>query len=241
MDRRYAPSIEPPHDAPMAALSPAFSLELEPLRQQMALTRRKLRSGEYLYRGGQPFHSLYLVHVGFLKTCELSRDGREQVTGFRMRGELVGAESIGLDAYSCDAIALADTEVWCLPYLPVLGICQVDPALQARLAAALAGEIRRDRSWMMTIGTLAAERRVAAFLLDFAARHAQLGYSHDHFILRMGRADIASYLAIQHETVTRALTSLVQRSLISVARREIRLLDVPQLHAWVASTHPTVH
>jgi CRP/FNR family transcriptional regulator len=221
-----------------ATTTPPFDIEL--LHRHAALAQRKLRAGEYLYRNGQPFNSLYLVHAGFLKTCELAQDGREQVTGFPMRGELLGVESIGLDAYACDVVALDDCVVWCVPYHPVLGASTDDPALHARLAAALANAIRRDRSWMLTVGTLAAENRVAAFLLDFAARQARLGFSSNHFILRMGRADIASYLALTHETVTRALTRLAQRGLISVLRREIRLLDIPKLRASTG-TSATVH
>lgn len=240
MDTPYAVAASVARPAPQPGFMPSSSLDIEPLRTRLALARRKLRAGEYLYRNGQPFGCLYLVHVGFLKTCELSPDGREQVTGFRMRGELLGVESIGLDAYSCDVVALDDSEVWCLPYAPVLGACRNDSDLQASLAATLADEIRRNRSWMLAIGTLAAEHRVAAFLLDFAARHARLGFSASHFVLRMGRADIASYLAVQHETVTRALTRLAQRDLISVRRKEIKLLDLPRLRAYVGGATGTV-
>lgn len=212
-------------------LPPAVEGELDigQLQQHMLVTRRKVRAGQYLYRNGQPFHALYLVHAGFLKTCELSEDGREQVTGFRMRGDLLGVESIGLAVHTCDAVALDDCEIWELPYPPVLNACLRIPELQTRLAAALAEEIRRDRSWMLTIGTLPAEQRVAAFLMDIADRHARLGFSPRHFILRMGRADIASFLALKHETVSRALSHLELLGYISVQRREVKLLDIPSL------------
>ncbi len=214
----------------------ALDLDMDQLRRQMQVTRRKVRAGQYLYRAGQPFDALYLVHAGFLKTCELSEDGREQVTGFRMRGDLMGVESIGLATFSCDAVALDDCEIWELPYPPVLGACAKIPQLQARLTAALAEEIRRDRTWMLAIGTLSAEQRVAAFLLDIAARHARLGFSPSHFILRMGRADIASFLALKHETVSRALSHLEEQGYILVSRRELKLLDIPRLGAYVG--HP---
>lgn len=204
-------------------------LDIAQLQQHMLVTRRKVRAGQYLYRNGQPFHALYLVHAGFLKTCELSEDGREQVTGFRMRGDLLGVESIGLVVHTCDAIALDDCEIWELPYPPVLNACLRVPELQVKLAAALAEEIRRDRSWMLAIGTLPAEQRVAAFLLDLAERHARLGFSPRHFILRMGRADIASFLALKHETVSRALSHLESLGYIFVQRREVKLLDLVNL------------
>lgn len=218
--------------SPPAAWPPLVAqpeLDIGELQRHMVVTRRKIRSGQYLYRNGQPFRALFLVHAGFLKICELSEDGREQVTGFRMRGDLLGVEAIGLATHACDAIALDDSEIWELPYPPVLSACLQVPDLQARLTAALAEEIRHDRSWMLTIGTLPAEQRVAVFLLDVAARHARLGFSASHFILRMGRADIASFLALKHETVSRALSRLEQLGYISVVRRDVRLLDVPRL------------
>ena len=223
--------------APQPSFEVHPDLDIEQLQQHMQVTRRKVRAGQYLYRSGQPFHALYLVHAGFLKTCELSEDGREQVTGFRMRGDLLGVETIGLKAHTCDAIALEDSEIWELPYPPVLNACLQIPELQIRLSAALAGEIRRDRSWMLTIGTLPAEQRVAAFLLDIANRHARLGFSARHFILRMGRADIGSFLALKHETVTRSLSRLERLGYISVLRREVKLLDIPRLrtHAGMRS------
>ncbi|HET8763686.1 MAG TPA: cyclic nucleotide-binding domain-containing protein [Rhodanobacter sp.] len=236
MDTSFAPlaveatSPQPPRsDAPL-------ELDIAQLQQYMVVTRRKVRAGQYVYRNGQPFRALHFVHAGFLKTCELSEDGREQVTGFRMRGDLLGVESIGLSVHTCDAVALDDAEIWELPFPPVLDALQHIPELQVRLAAALAEEIRRDRVWMLVIGTLPAEQRVAAFLLDIAARLARLGFSARHFILRMGRADIASFLALKHETVSRALSHLEQLQYISVLRREIKLLDIPKLRASVGTS-----
>jgi len=220
--------------ADIAALTAPGEIDIEALRKYVPVLRRKVAAGQYVYRAGQPFQALYLVHVGFLKTSELAGDGREQVTGFRMRGDLVGVESIGLKSYSCDVIALEDSEVWELPYPPVLTACFEMPDLQMRLTAALAEEIRRDRSWMLALGTLSAEQRVAAFLLDVAGRHAHLGFSDRHFILRMSRADMANFLALKHETVSRALSHLQDMQCISVQRREIRVLDLEGLSALAA-------
>jgi len=229
MDTPFVPStIEASTLRPAASEQP-LELDMEELQRHMVVTRRIIRAGQYLYRNGQSFHALYLVHAGFLKTCELSEDGREQVTGFRMRGDMMGVESIGLAVHTCDAVALEDSQIWELPYPPVLNACLHIPELQVRLSTALAEEIRRDRSWMLAIGTLPAEQRVAAFLLDLASRLARLGFSARHFILRMGRADIASFLALKHETVSRALSHLEQLGYISVLRREVKLLDVAKL------------
>lgn len=237
MDTPYAAWSTPEMPTPPALASePPLELDLEELQRHMVVTRRKIRAGQYLYRNGQLFRALHFVHAGFLKTCELAEDGREQVTGFRMRGDLLGVESIGLAVHTCDAVALEDSQIWELPYPPVLDACLHIPELQVRLSAALAEEIRRDRSWMLTIGTLPAEQRVAAFLLDFATRIGRLGFSARHFILRMGRADIASFLALKHETVSRALSHLEQLEYISVQRREVELLDIPRLSSCAGMT-----
>lgn len=210
---------------------------IDELRAHVPVLRRRIEAGGHVYRAGQSFNALFLVNVGCFKTCELSADGREQVTGFRMRGDLVGVESIGLAAYACDVVALEAGEVWELPYPAMLDACQRVPELQARLTAALAQEIRRDRAWMLSLGTLGAESRVAAFLVDIAERHAHLGMSGCHFLLRMCRADMASYLALKHETVSRALSRMADLGHIEVERRELRIVD-PEGLARLAHQEP---
>lgn len=234
MNAAAATSIVPPGAAHWAHREPDShdDIGIGELRAVVPVMRRKLAAGQYLYRAGQAFRALFLVNVGCLKTCELADDGREQVTGFRLRGDLVGVESIGLATYACDVVALESGEVWELPYPPMLAACLRVPELQTRLTAALAGEIRRDRLWMLALGTLSAEQRVAAFLLDLADRHAALGFSARHFILRMGRLDMASFLALKHETVSRALSRLGELALISIRRREVRIVDADGLHAF---------
>lgn len=201
------------------------TIDVETLRRYVPVFRHKLSPGHALYHAGQPFKSLFLVHAGFLKTIELSDDGRDQITGFRSKGDFLGTESIGLSTYACGAVALEGGEAWELPYPAMLNACREMPELHARLTAALAREIRADHAWMLTIGTLNAEQRVATFLLDEARRQARQGFSARHFVLRMRRADMASFLALTNETVCRVMTRLHDMKLIDVARREVRVLD----------------
>lgn len=224
----------------IVAAAPDTAIDIEALREYVPVRRCKHAAGQRLYHAGQPFHAIHLVEVGSYKTCELAEDGREQVTGFKMRGDLVGVESIGLTTHACDVVALEDSEAWELPYPAVLKACLHVPEFHARLTSALAAEIRCDRSWMLMLGTLAAERRVAAFLLDVAARYAALGYSARHFMLRMSRIDMASFLALKHETVSRALSRLHDLHFIAVQRREVKVLDIEGLRA-LASGHLAGH
>lgn len=193
--------------------------------------RRRVQSRQALFLAGQPCRSLFLVHAGYFKTCMASADGRERVTGLRMRGDVLGLESLGLDAYACDAVALDLAEVW---ELPVSSLDGVDPASQACLSAQLAAQVRRDWNCMLATGTLTAEQRVIDFLFDLSTRHAQLGFSPNSLDVRMSRAEIGSYLSLQLETVTRALSHLQSLGLISVDRRRITLVDQPALRARMA-------
>ena len=229
-----AERLELPQEAAPAEALPA--LELEALLKHMPVVRRTLTPGQYLYRAGQSFQALYLVHAGFLKSRLVSPDGREQITGFHLRGELLAVDAIGTATHGCDVIALDYSEVWELPYPPVLHACMRVPELQARLTAALAAEIRRDREWMLALGTLEAEQRVALFLLDLARRYQALGFSASRFVLRTTRAEMGSFLALKHETVTRALSRLHALGYISVERRDVRILDADALARLAGGT-----
>lgn len=209
-------------------------LDLETLLQGLPLRRRRLRARQYLFRAGQPRQSLFLVHAGFFKSSVVSEDGREKVTGFRMRGDLLGIDALDMPTYTCDAIALDVGEVW---ELPVAQLRKHVPEFQERLTSLLASEIRRDWSWMLALGTLTAEQRVIAFLLDLAARMERLGFSSRCLVLRMTRAELGNFLSLQLETVTRALSRLHAQGLIDVERREIRIEDPPSLRAMLRGSH----
>lgn len=206
---------------------------LEQLLHGLPLARRRLKRRQYVFRAGQPRHGLYLIHSGFFKTRVISEDGREKVTGFRLRGDLLGLEALDLPHYTCDAIALDVGEIW---ELPPAYLRERLPEFQERLTAALASEIRRDWNWMLVLGSLNADQRVVSFLLDFSSRLSALGFSATSMLLRMTRADLGNFLALQLETVVRALYRLQAQGLIEVDRREIRILDPVRLRAQLSIT-----
>lgn len=221
----HAAELPMPAYAPYVAPAPP---SLEALLSRWPLQRRRIRDKQYVFRAGQPRQALYFVHAGCFKTALLSEDGREKITGFRMRGDLLGLDALDMPSYACDAVALDIGEVWELPYA-ALG--DAPPELQAAITALLAGEIRRDWRWMLALGTLGADQRVAMFLLDLAARLQAMGFSARQVMLRMTRAELGNFLALKLETVTRALSRLQAQGLISVDGRQIGLLDAPGLRA----------
>jgi CRP/FNR family transcriptional regulator len=209
---------------------------LEQLLEGLPLSRRRLKRRQHVFRAGQPRHGLYLIHSGFFKTRVISEDGREKVTGFRLRGDLLGLDALDLPHYTCDAIALDMGEVW---ELPIAYLRDRVPEFQDRLTAALASEIRRDWNWMLVLGSLNAEQRVVSFLLDLSTRLSALGFSSTSMLLRMTRADLGNFLSLQLETVVRALHRLQAQGLIAVDSRQIRIVDPARLRAQL--TVPAIH
>jgi CRP/FNR family transcriptional regulator len=221
----------PAAHADVAAPAAGVPVGFEALLQGLPLRRRLVKPKQHVFRAGQPRHSLYLVHAGVFKTTVTADDGREKVTGFRLRGDLLGLDSLDMPTHACDAVALDVGEVW---ELPVEQLRRAVPDFEARLTAALAGEIRRDWSWMLAVSTLSAEQRVVAFLLDLAARLSALGFSPRQMLLRMTRADVGNFLSLQLETVVRALSRLQAAGLIAIDGREIRIEDADGLRALMA-------
>src|SRR5688572_20328038 len=144
----------------------------------------RLEPRQALFHAGQPRASLFYVRSGCFKTSVVSEDGREKITGFRMRGDLLGLDALDMPTYACDVMALDTGELWELPYARLRDEL---PQFQERVTALLASEIRRDWSWMLTLGTLGADQRVVTFLFDLASRLEQLGFSPNRLQLRMTR------------------------------------------------------
>ena len=194
---------------------------------ELVYIRKKVRRGESLFRVGDAFESLYAVRSGFFKTRVASEDGRDQVTGFLMAGELMGIDGIGTDKHNCDAIALEDSEVCVIPYSKLEELSQSFPPLQHHFHKVMSREIVRDHGVMLLLGSMRAEERLGAFLLNLSQRLAARGYSASEFNLRMTREEIGSYLGLKLETVSRAFSRFQEEGLVQVQQKQIRIIDIP--------------
>jgi len=187
--------------------------------------RRKMQRGERLYSAADPFQALYAVRLGFLKSLISASDGREQVTGFYMAGEVVGLDGISTQTHACDVVALEDSEVCVIPYDRLEGVASALPTLSRQLHKVLSREIVREHGVMLLLGSMSAEERLAAFLINLSQRFEARGYSRSEFVLRMTRAEIGSYLGMKLETVSRLLSRFAQDGLIAVSGKRVRILD----------------
>ena len=187
--------------------------------------QRKIKRQQPLYRTGDPFEAIYAIRTGSFKSDVLLEDGREQVTGFQMTGEILGLDGIDTGEHSCNAIALEDSEVCVISYPKLEELARVIEGLQHQFNRAMSREIVHDHSIMMLLGSMRAEERLAAFLLDMSQRFTARGFSPTEFHLRMTREEIGSYLGLKLETVSRAFSHFQEGGLISVQQKHIRILD----------------
>ena len=201
------------------------------LFEEMVYTRKRVRRGDALYHAGGEFDSLYAVRSGFFKSSVVLEDGRDQVTGFHMAGEILGMDGIGTGSHAVDTTALEDSEVCVIPYARL-----AEPALQRQLQKVMSRELVRDQGVMMLLGTMRAEERLAAFLLNLSQRFVARGFSQHEFHLRMTREEIGSYLGLSLETVSRLFSRFQDEDLITVQQKHIRILDIPGLKAVVVRT-----
>lgn len=209
--------------------------ELERL-DTLVSARRKVARGEALFRSGDAFESIHAVRVGFFKTCVASEDGREQVTGFHMTGELLGFDGIHGERHSCDAIALEDSQVCVIPFGRLEAMSREMPGLQRQVHRILSREIVRDHGVMLLLGSMRAEERLAAFLLNITQRLRARGFSATTMVLRMTRQEIGSYLGMKLETVSRTLSRFDADGVLEVRQRQIRVVDEGALRELIGSS-----
>jgi CRP/FNR family transcriptional regulator len=195
--------------------------------------RRSSKRGDHVFRAGESFHALYAVRAGFFKTTLLTEDGRDQVTGFQMAGELLGMDGIGTGKHACDAVALEDSELCVIPFPKLEEISLELPALQQHMHRVMSREIVRDHGVMMLLGSMRAEERLAAFLVNLSQRYSARGFSANEFILRMTREEIGSYLGLKLETVSRLFSKLQEEGVISVNQKRVTITAVERLRSLV--------
>ena len=188
-------------------------------------------AGDHLFREGDPVGAIAAVRAGTVKTYVVDRDGHEHVLGFHLPGEVIGLNAIDGDTYPCNAVAL-DTVMLCRFSFPKIAVLATRlPGLQRQLFRLLSRDIGRAA---LLAGDWSADQRMAAFLVGLSRRLAARGFSATRFQLTMARTDIANYLRLAPETVSRVLRRFQEEGRLVVDRRELEFLDAPALEALAA-------
>jgi len=191
--------------------------------------RRPLQRGECLFQAGDSFTAIYAIRSGSLKTFTTTDDGQEQVTGFHLPSELVGLDAITTDMHNCTARALETTSVCEIPYNRLQELGVKIPGLQRQLLRIMSREILEDQNLMIWLAKKTAEERLASLLLRMSRQFSERNFSAREFNLSMSRTDIANYLGLAVETVSRLFSRFQTDGLLTVDRKHVVIQDMEGL------------
>jgi len=196
--------------------------------EQIVHRSRPIQPGEHLFRAGDEFRSIASVRTGCFKSYVVDQEGQEQVLGFHLPGEIIGLDAIHSNKHVANVIALDTSAVCGLTFENVSGMARNMPQLQTELFRVMSQRISELEN---ISGDLSADERIAMFLLSLSERFSRRGYSDREFILAMSRRDIASYLRLATETVSRVLARFQKAGLVKVDRKLVRIIDMTELKA----------
>lgn len=220
-------------DCSLASLCLPLSLNLEDMDalDQIVKRGRPLKKGEFLFRQGDVFNSVFAVRSGALKTFSLSDAGEEQITGFHLPSELVGLSGMDTEIYPVSAQSLETTSVCEIPFERLDELSILLPQLRRQLMRVMSREIRDDQQMMMLLSKKTADERIATFLVNLSARFRARGFSPNQFRLAMSRNEIGNYLGLAVETVSRVFTRFQQNQLLEAEGKSVHILDPIELCA----------
>lgn len=199
------------------------------LLENIIRQRRPIQRSDHLYRPGDKLTSIFAVRSGSIKTYTLTNDGQEQITGFHLPGELLGLDAISEGMHPCAAKALETTSVCEMPFDQLEELAARIPGLQHQLFRIMSRGLQADEHFMTLLGKKSSDERLAAFLLGLSQRFHQRGYSALEFNLSMSRNDIANYLGLAVETVSRLFSRFQSNGLIDVHRKLVAIKDLEGL------------
>ncbi len=195
--------------------------------------RKPLHKGDHLYREGDEAKAIYAVRSGSVKTLVESPNGDEQLVGFHLPGELLGLDGFMDDSHTCTAIALETTSVCVMPMSKLESLCTTLPGLQHQMRRIMGKEVSEEHQMLLMLGKMNAEEKIATFLLSISRRMDERHWKATEFVLSMPRQDIANYLGLAVETVSRLFAQYQESGIIEVDRRRISIVDLGALKVIV--------
>jgi CRP/FNR family transcriptional regulator len=193
--------------------------------------KAEFKRGELFFRPGKRFDYIYAIRRGSVKSYLSTEDGRTQITGFHIAGDLLGLSALAAREYTCEARALEATSVCMVDAAQFEQLARENPSLQYQMLMIMSRQIQLDEELMLLLGKRTAEEKLAGYLIGLSRRYASRNYMPVEFHLSMSRGDIGNYLGIAEETVCRIMRRFRDEKLITTYRRQIRLNDVKRLSA----------
>ena len=187
--------------------------------------RRPLASGARLFRMGEAMGSVFVTRDGAVKTVTFGENGDEQIIGFHLPGELIGLDALADGKHRCEAVALTQTSLCEIPFGQLGEIAAKIPGLHQQLMRVIGMSVGRDQDHKEILVRRQANERIGLFLHGLSERYKGIGRDAIRLQLPMSRIDIANYLGLALETVSRGFTRLQDDGLIEVHGRRVELID----------------
>lgn len=201
--------------------------------------RMPMDRGDALFRVGDSLDSLFVIRSGSVRTVQPGSEGEDQVIGFHMPGELVGLDAVSDDRHHCTAIALERTSVCAIPFDRLQEVAGRIPGLQRQFLRIISREMIRDHEHLLALGRRTARERLALFLHALSMRLSKSGHDGLDFHLSMSRDDMANYLGLALETVSRLLSKFDEDGVLHVDRRRVRILQPNRLAEIAGEPKPS--
>jgi CRP/FNR family transcriptional regulator len=224
----------------LSALCLPYGLNQDEITKIELIVKRKrpIKTGEVLFMEGDECESVFAIKSGTFRSFVADSDGNEQTIGFYFPGELMGLDALKDDKLHSSAVALETASVCELPLSELNQLCVHIPSLQSQLMRIIGTQIVSDHDKIVLLGNRSAREKMATFLLMLSQRYNALGYSSTEFNLSMSRHDIANFLGLTIETVSRQLGNLAKTGIITVKLRGVQINNLSMLKAIVEPCLP---
>ncbi len=196
------------------------------------LPRRKVCAGQQLIVDREAAKALYVVRTGAFKTVALDTEGVSQIVGFPMRSDLIGADGLSDGKFSTSVYALEDSEVIVLSMHRLAELSTHYQGFEQLIYRCMARALVHEQNQVWALGSQCASARLAQFLIRLSTHYAHTGFSAKRYLLRMTRTDLANFLGLTVETVSRTLNSMRSANVLSINQRELHILDFDGLRAF---------
>ncbi len=203
--------------------------ELDTL-EQIIKRSKPIHKGDYIFRNGDTFRSLYAVRSGTIKIYTTTNNGDNQVMGFYFPGEIIGFDAIENNKHQCSAVALETSTYCAFNFDNIEEICTTIPGLQHQMFRLMSRELTTENELLLTLCNKNAEEKIATFLISLSHRFEQRGYAANEFKLTMSRQDIGNYLGLTIETVSRIFSKLQRDKIIAIDHKIVEIKDREILH-----------
>ncbi len=194
-----------------------------------------LRRGESVFRQGDALHSVYMLRRGTLKTVLVSEYVEDQILAFHFPGELIGLDALNRRAHVNSAVAMEPCRVHVFPVTRLEGLMNSAPPLQQAVLHLISSALVEQQQLLAVINRRTALERVAVLLLSLCCRLGNGGLPASQFLMPISRADMANYLGLATETVSRCISRLHHEGILAGQGKRIRVVDLPALMSRAVS------